>query len=184
MNKLNDPPTETTQSIVLIGLMGAGKTTIGRHLAEALGMPFVDSDDEVVRAAGCSIQDIFEVYGEAAFRDVETRVITRLLEEGPCVIATGGGAYMNPETRDHIQRLAISVWLRADLDILVSRTTGRTGRTLLGDGDPTDKLQQLMDLRYPTYANADIVVETGAESAEKTTKRVQTALLELTGNDG
>lgn len=174
-----------TKSIVLIGLMGAGKTTIGRNLAERMDMPFVDSDDQVVKAAGCSIQDIFEIYGEAAFRDVEARVIQRLLDEGPAVIATGGGAFMNGETREHIARAAISVWLKADLEVLVQRTSGRGGRPLLQNTDPREKLQQLIEQRYPIYAQADIVIETGVESAVTTVNTVCKALdLEMASSSG
>ncbi len=164
------------KSIILIGLMGAGKTTIGRKLAEMLEMPFIDSDDEVVLAAGCSIEDIFELYGETAFRDVETRVISRIMEEGPTVLATGGGAFMNERTRRTIETSGTSVWLKADLDILVARTSGRTDRPLLKDLDPRQKLQELMDQRYPVYATADITIATGNESAESTAARVYDAL--------
>ena len=166
------PPIGGGRSIVLIGLMGAGKSTVGRSLAERLGVPFVDSDDEVVRAAGCSIEDIFEVYGESAFRDVEARVIQRLLEAGPMVIATGGGAFMSAETRERIREHGISVWLKADLDVLVQRTSGRNDRPLLKDTDPRAKLRELMDTRYPVYAEADIVVETGGEPAATTASSV------------
>ncbi|MBT6094193.1 MAG: shikimate kinase [Rhodospirillaceae bacterium] len=166
----------TQKSIVLIGLMGAGKTTIGRKLAEKMNLPFIDSDDEVVTAAGCSIEDIFELYGETAFRDVETRVISRIMEEGPSVVATGGGAFMNDRTRDAVKAGGTSVWLKADLDILVARTSGRTDRPLLKDLDPRQKLQELMDQRYPVYAEADIAIETGNESADATVARVFDAL--------
>ena len=159
-------------SIVLIGLMGAGKTTIGRKLAEKLELSFVDSDDEVVKAAGRSIEDIFESYGEAAFRDVEARVIARLLREQPRVIATGGGAFMATETRQHIKDNGVSVWLKASLDVLVARTSGRNDRPLLKDTDPTQKLRELMDLRYPIYGEADIIVETGNETAASTVDAV------------
>ncbi len=141
--------------------MGAGKTTVGRRLAVRLGCEFVDADDEIVKAAGCSVQEIFETYGEQAFRDVERRVIARLLENGAQVLATGGGAFINAETQDAIRMHGISIWLRADLDTLVSRTIGRAGRPLLKDKDPTDILKNLMEERYPVYAGADIVIETG-----------------------
>lgn len=141
--------------------MGAGKTTVGRRLAKRLGWTFVDADDEIVAAAGCSIQEIFETYGEPAFRDVERRVIARLLAGGPRVLATGGGAFMNAETRDGILEHGISIWLRADLETLVDRTIGRVGRPLLKDRDPTEILKNLMEERYPVYAGAHMIIDTG-----------------------
>jgi len=164
------------KSIVLIGLMGAGKTTIGRKLAERMGLPFVDSDEEVERAAGCSIADIFEIYGEPAFRDVEARVIQRIMEQGPTVVATGGGAFMNEHTRDVIRAGGTAVWLKAELEVLVARTSNRTDRPLLKDQNPHEKLRALIEERYPVYALADITVETGNESTESTAKRVYRAL--------
>jgi shikimate kinase len=165
-------PASGGRSVVLIGLMGAGKTTVGRNLAERLGLAFVDSDEEVVKAAGCSIEDIFEVYGEPAFRDVEARVIQRLLEEGPKVIATGGGAFMSEATRERIRRHGVSVWLKADLDTLVQRTASRNDRPLLKGTDPRAKLEELIDKRYPVYAEADIVVATSGEPAGTTAESV------------
>ena len=141
--------------------MGAGKTTVGRRLAVRLGCEFVDADDEIVKAAGRSVPEIFEHYGEQAFRDVERRIIARLLETEPQVLATGGGAFMNTETRNAIRARGISIWLRADLETLVSRTIGRTGRPLLKDKDPTDILKNLIEERYPVYAGADLVIDTG-----------------------
>jgi shikimate kinase len=174
--RIDDPRT-----IVLVGLMGAGKSCVGRRLATRLGRPFVDADDEIVKAAGLSIADIFKVYGEAAFRDCERKVMARLLDGPPCVLAAGGGAFMDPETRAMIHERAVSVWLRADLEVLVSRTVGRTHRPLLNSGDPRAKLQALMTERYPVYAEADVVVETGAESADHTTRQVLAALADRTG---
>jgi shikimate kinase len=139
--------------------MGAGKTTVGRRLAEALGVGFVDSDDEVAAAAGMDIPDIFKTLGEPAFRMGERRVIARLLQEPPCVLATGGGAFMNDETRALIREQAVSVWLRADLDTLVERTARRGDRPLLRAGDPRAILAKLMDERHPVYAEADITVD-------------------------
>lgn len=165
--------------IVLIGLMGAGKTSVGRRLAQRLGTPFVDADDEIEKAAGCSIPEIFDVYGETAFRDVEERVIKRLIGDGPIVLATGGGAYMTPSTRDIIAERAVSVWLRASLDTLVDRTSRRSGRPLLETGEnPRQVLQDLMDIRYPVYKNADITVETGQENMEITVDRVEAKIRE------
>ena len=167
-NKNNEMP------IVLIGLMGAGKTTVGRRLAHRLGLPFIDADDEIEKAAGCTIPEIFEIYGEQAFRDVEERVIERLIDERPRVLATGGGAYMAERTRKNIKAHAISVWLRADLDTLVDRTSRRSGRPLLENGTPRETLKDLMDARYPVYAQADIVVDTGQESMDATVEEVYT----------
>lgn len=147
--------------LVLVGLMGSGKTTIGRRLAARLDVPFVDADDEVERAAGCSIEDMFEVHGEAAFREGEKRVIARLLEGQPGVMATGGGAFMNEETREKIRESGISIWLRADLDVLVRRCGRRGDRPLLKDGDMRETLENLIDQRYPIYGEANIIVDTG-----------------------
>jgi shikimate kinase len=147
------------RAIVLVGLMGAGKTSIGRRLADRMGLPFVDADTEIERAAGKSIPDIFADHGEAHFRDGERRVIGRLLENGPQILATGGGAFMQSETRAAIKEKAISIWLRAELDVLVKRVAKRGGRPLLENRDPAEVLQNLIDTRYPIYAEADIIVE-------------------------
>lgn len=156
--------------------MGAGKTSIGRRLAAQLDMPFVDADAEIEAAAGCTIEEIFERHGEAAFRDGERRVIARLLDGPPQVIATGGGAYMDPETRVLIAGRAISLWLRADLDTLVARTARRSNRPLLKNGDPRDTLDRLMRQRYPVYAEADIVVDSQDCPPDETTQAVLDAL--------
>ncbi|MBK0398429.1 shikimate kinase [Limibaculum sp. M0105] len=148
--------------IVLIGLMGAGKSSVGQRLAERLGVPFADSDAEIERAAAMSIAEIFERYGEPHFRDGERRVIARLLQEPPMVLATGGGAFMNPETRALIAQGATSVWLKAGLDLLVSRTAGRTHRPLLNRGNPRETLARLIRDRYPVYAEAAVTVESEA----------------------
>ena len=147
------------RSIVLVGLMGAGKSTVGRRLATRLGLPFRDADHEIETAAGMSIPDIFSVYGEPTFRDGERRVIARLLHEGPLVLATGGGAYMNEETRERIREAGISVWLRADLDVLMRRVRKRANRPLLRNPDPESTMRQLINARYPVYALADLTVE-------------------------
>lgn len=162
--------------LVLIGLMGAGKSSVGRVLAKKLGRRFIDSDTEVEKAAGMSIEDIFEVYGEADFRDVEERVITRLLSEGPVVLATGGGAYMNERTRARISSHAFCIWLRADLEELVKRTSRRGGRPLLKDQNPRDKLKSLMEMRYPVYQSADLVIDSVDETPEKTAAKIVGAL--------
>ena len=164
------------RSIVLVGLMGAGKSAIGRRLASRLGMPFVDADSEIERAAGCSITDIFELHGEAAFRDGERRVIARLLARPAHVLATGGGAFMDPETRAAIRASGISVWLRADLDLLVSRVSRRSNRPLLAGGDPHAILQRLMAERHPIYEEADVVVDSMDGPHEETVDAVLNAV--------
>ncbi len=161
---------------MLVGLMGAGKSSVGRKLAVQLGIPFIDADQEIEEAAGCSIEDFFEIYGEPAFRDGEERVIRRLLESGPQVLATGGGAFMSESIRGIISATGVSVWLRADLDILSKRTGRRGGRPLLSGGNPKETLKKLMGQRYPVYANADIVVDTGAEGIDLTTDAIMNAL--------
>lgn len=146
-------------TIVLVGLMGAGKSSVGRRLAQSLALPFFDADDEVVRAAGRSIPDIFADLGEKAFRDGERRVIARLLDGPPHVLATGGGAFMNPDTRALIKAKAISVWLKADIDVLARRVGRKNDRPLLQGRDPREALHDLARERYPIYAEADITVE-------------------------
>jgi shikimate kinase len=147
------------RSIVIIGLMGAGKTTVGRRLAERLGIAFVDADAEIEKAAGQTIAEIFAQHGEAYFRDGERKVIARLLQSGPQVLATGGGAFMNEETRLAASQNAISVWLRAALPLLMKRVRRRSHRPLLTAADPEAVMRDLMDKRYPVYSSADIVVE-------------------------
>ncbi|MBL6932942.1 MAG: shikimate kinase [Rhodospirillales bacterium] len=169
--------------VVMIGLMGAGKSRIGRELATRLDLPFVDADDEIVEAAGCSISDIFELYGEEAFRDVEKRVIFRLLEDKGTIISTGGGAFMNAEIRQAIADQGISIWLRADLNILVERTGRRSGRPLLENGDPKLILQGLIEERYPVYAEADIVVESQEVPIEDTVDETEKALENFIANE-
>ncbi|MBZ6077715.1 shikimate kinase [Microvirga puerhi] len=147
-----------TRSLVLVGLMGAGKSTVGRRLAQKLGLPFRDADHEIEAAAGMTITDIFAIHGEHHFRDGERRVIARLLQEGPMVLATGGGAFMNPETRTAIAAAGISVWLKADLDVLMRRVRKRATRPLLKNPDPEGTMRNLMDVRYPVYSTADVTV--------------------------
>jgi shikimate kinase len=169
------------RTIVLVGLMGAGKSCIGRRLAGRLGVPFVDADAEIEQAAGCSISEIFEKYGEPYFRDGERRVMTRLLHGSPSVLAAGGGAFMDPETRNVIRERGISVWLKADLDTLSQRTKGRSHRPLLNGNDPRDVLARLIETRYPVYAQADIIVETGSDNPTVTCLRVMDAVEAFTG---
>jgi shikimate kinase len=162
--------------IVMVGMMGAGKSAIGRRLAHRLGVPFVDADAEIESAAGATIAEIFEKHGEAAFRDGERRVIARLLEGPIGVLATGGGAFMDAETRARIRSRAVTVWLKADLDTLVERVSRRGHRPLLKNGDPREILARLISLRDPVYAEADITVETGHAPAAATVDRVIEAL--------
>jgi len=173
---MNSSHSTTDKSIVLVGLMGAGKTCIGRRLASRTGLPFVDADDEIAKAADCTVEEIFERYGEQAFRDCERKVISRLMDEGPKIVATGGGAFMDPETRTRIKQSGISVWLRAELDILVERTGRRGGRPLLKNGDPASILGKLMEERYPVYEEADIVVDSGDVPPDVTVANVEKAI--------
>src|ERR1700730_7345495 len=145
-------------SIVLVGMMGAGKSSIGRRLAARLGIPFSDADAEIEQAAGMSIADIFEAHGEPSFRAGETRVIARLLEHGPQVLATGGGAFINVQTRANIRDKAISVWLKAEIDVLTRRLRRRTERPLLKTADPMATLANLLAERDPIYGEADVTV--------------------------
>jgi len=147
------------RSIVLVGLMGCGKSSVGRRLATRLGLPFVDADNEIELAAGKSIPEIFADYGEAHFRDREHLVIARLLGNGPQVLATGGGAYMRADTRDAIREAGIAVWLRAELPVLMRRVMRRDDRPMLKTVDPEATMRDLMAVRYPVYAEADVTVE-------------------------
>jgi shikimate kinase len=149
------------RTIALVGLMGVGKSSVGRRLAHALGLPFRDADAEVEAAAGRSISEIFAELGEPAFRDGERRVIARLLDGPPHVLATGGGAFMNPETRALIKSKAISIWLKADLEILARRVGRKDTRPLIAGRDPLEVLKAQAEARYPAYGEADITVETG-----------------------
>jgi shikimate kinase len=164
------------RTIALVGLMGAGKSHIGRRLATLLEREFFDSDAEVERAAGLSVRDIFTTLGEAAFREGERKVLARLIDGPPSVLATGGGAFIDPETRAALLSRALCVWLRADLDLLVFRTAGRTTRPLLMQGDPRVILGELMDKRYPVYAQAHVIVDTRNEASEITLARVTNAI--------
>jgi shikimate kinase len=164
------------RAVVLVGLMGAGKSCIGKRLAQRLGVPFMDADAEIEQAAGLTIAEMFAKYGEAAFRDGERRVMARLLQGPPGVLSAGGGAFMDPETRRLIKERGISIWLRADLDTLVARTKGRTHRPLLNNGDPRETLAEMMRVRHPVYAEADIVVDSGLDNPNVTSARVNAAL--------
>jgi shikimate kinase len=165
-----------SRSIVLVGLMGAGKSKIGRRLAVRLGLRFFDSDPEIETAAGETIEEIFANRGERVFREGERRVIARLLAQPVHVLATGGGAFMDPETRAVIRRRGVSVWLRADLDVLVARVSRRSNRPLLKAGDPRAVLAELIERRHPIYAEADIAVDSSEGSPEATVNRAIAAL--------
>jgi shikimate kinase len=147
------------RSVVLVGLMGAGKSTVGRRLAARLDLPFKDADAEIEAAAGMTVADIFAIHGEPYFREGERRVIGRLLQEGPAVLATGGGAFMHPETRARIAETGVSLWLKAEFDVLMRRVRKRSNRPLLKNPDPEGSMRQLMAAREPVYALADIAVE-------------------------
>lgn len=164
------------RSIVLVGLMGAGKTKIGRRLAARLSLPFFDSDEEIESAAGETIEEIFANRGEAVFRDGERRVIARLLAGPVHVLSTGGGAFMDAATRRVIAARGVSVWLRADLDVLFARVSRRTNRPLLKTPDPRAVLAELIDRRYPIYANADITIDSGNGPPDATASRAIAAL--------
>lgn len=149
----------SSHNLVLVGLMGAGKSVIGKLLAEYTGLPFVDSDDEIVKAAQMSVNEIFESYGEPEFRALEARVVRRVLDGGPQIVSTGGGAFMNEETRRNILQNSLSVWLRADFDVLWNRVSKRTTRPLLKQPNPKQILKDLMAERYPVYEQADLTVQ-------------------------
>ena len=167
---------EPRRSIVVVGLMGAGKTKIGRRLAMRLNLPFFDSDEEIESAAGETIEEIFANRGEAVFRDGERRVIARLLSGPVHVLSTGGGAFMDPATRRVIAARGVSVWLRADLDVLFARVSRRTNRPLLKAPDPRAVLAELIDRRYPIYAEADITIDSGNGPPDATASRAIAAL--------
>lgn len=156
---LGDNPPKLLKTVALVGLMGAGKSTVGRRMAASLGVDFVDADDEIVIAAGRSIKDIFQERGEEEFRAGERRVIARLLEQKPQILATGGGAFMNPLTRIILREKAITVWLRADIDTLMHRVSRRNERPLLQTENPRQTMIDLMHSRYPVYEQADLIVD-------------------------
>ena len=164
------------RTIVLVGLMGAGKTNIGRRLGLRLSLPFFDSDTEIEAAAGETIEEIFRHRGESVFRDGERRVIARLLAQPVHVLATGGGAFMDAATRALIAQRGVSVWLRADLEVLVARVARRTNRPLLLQRDPRAVLGELIERRHPIYAEADVTIDSGEGPPEFTTTRVIAAL--------
>ncbi|HWV01672.1 MAG TPA: shikimate kinase [Devosia sp.] len=167
--------------IVLVGMMGAGKTTVGRRLAAKLGRHFVDSDEEVEKAAGMTIEDIFATHGEADFRAGEVRVIARLLKDRDLVLGTGGGAFMNADTRALVKTAAVSVWIKADFELLFQRVQRRSNRPLLKTANPRGTLQDLIDKRYPVYAQADVTVVSRDVPQEQVANEVIEALLARLG---
>lgn len=164
------------KTIVLVGMMGSGKTAVGRRLAAQLRLPFRDADAEIEAAAGCSVSDIFARYGEKEFRSAERKIVTRLLDEPPHVLATGGGAFIDDGVRALIKAKAISVWLNADIELLAQRVARKTTRPLLKDGDPREVLEKLMRERAPIYAKADVTVESGAGAHDAVVKKIVAAL--------
>lgn len=167
---------DTDPAVVLIGMMGVGKSSVGRRLAARLGLPFLDADEEIEKAAGMTVEEIFDIHGETHFRQGERRVIARLLSGPPHVLATGGGAFLDPETRALIGERGVTVWMKAELDLLDARVKRRSNRPLLKKGPPRDILAKLMAERYPIYGEADLVVEVRDEPIETTVDRVLTAL--------
>jgi shikimate kinase len=181
---IDTPPLRLNRSIVMVGLMGAGKTSIGRRLAQRLHVPFIDSDAEIEKAANESIAEIFERAGEAVFRAGERRIIARLLDGPAQVLATGGGAFMDPATRARIRERGISVWLRADLETLLERVTRRQHRPLLNEADPREVMIRLMAARHPVYAEADIAIDSLAGPSETTMLNLLAALAAWAGPSG
>ncbi|NLR99074.1 shikimate kinase [Rhizobium sp. P38BS-XIX] len=166
------------RNLVLVGLMGAGKSSIGRLLAQQLGIPFVDTDVEIERVSRMTITELFAAYGEQEFRALETRVIKRLLRGGPRVVSTGGGAFINDSTRMHVKRGGLSVWLKADLDVLWDRVNKRDTRPLLKTENPKQTLENLMNARYPIYAEADLTVLSRDVGKDVMVKEVLAAIAE------
>lgn len=171
------------RNLVLVGLMGAGKSAIGRIVAQQLGLSFVDTDTEIERVSRMSISELFAAYGEEEFRALETRVIKRLLRTGPRVVSTGGGAFINEKTRKQIERGGLSVWLNADLEVLWERVNKRDHRPLLKTENPKQTLKDLMDKRYPIYELADITVQSRDVRKEVIANEVLTSVIEYIGKD-
>jgi len=171
------------RNLVLVGLMGAGKSAIGRLVAQQLGLPFIDTDTEIERVSRMTISELFAAYGEEEFRALETRVIKRLLRGGPRVVSTGGGAFINEKTRKQIERGGLSVWLNADLDVLWERVNKRDHRPLLKTENPKQTLKDLMDKRYPIYALADMTVQSRDVRKEVIANEVMTSVIEYLGKD-
>jgi len=165
------------RSIVFVGIMGAGKTVIGRKVASLCNLPFVDSDHEIEKVSRMSIPELFSAYGEPEFRALEERVIERLLRNGPQVLSTGGGAFMSEATREVVKRRGVSVWLNADIDTLMNRVSKRQNRPLLATEDPRAVMERLMALRYPVYANADVMIHSRDDSKDQIASEVLLGLI-------
>ncbi len=176
MNKLNAENFFLQRSVVLVGMMGAGKTSVGRAVAESLSVPFFDADVEIEAAAGCSVASIFADYGEAEFRRLERQVIARLLNGEPCVLSLGGGAFMDAETRGRIKESGLSVWLKVDHALLLARVLRHGDRPLLKEGDPREKMERLLSEREPVYAQADLTVLCDDRPVAQTARRVREAI--------
>jgi shikimate kinase len=172
------------RNLVLVGLMGAGKSAVGKLVASELGIPFIDSDHEIERVSRMTIPELFEKYGEPEFRKLENRVITRLLRTGPRVLSTGGGAFMNGDTRASIQASGLSLWLDADLETLWERVIKRDNRPLLKTENPKQTLENLMIARYPTYALADLTVKSRDEKKDVIASEVISAVAALANESG
>ena len=170
------------RNLVLVGLMGAGKSAIGRHHPQQLSVPFIDSDHEIERVSRMSISDLFAAYGEEEFRALESRVMKRLLKSGPRVVSTGGGAFINERTRRHIKRGGLTIWLKADLDVLWERVSKRDTRPLLKTENPRQTLENLMNARYPIYAEADLTVQSRDVRKELVADEVLAAIAAIAGN--
>lgn len=167
--------------VVFTGIMGAGKTSIGRQVAQALGLPFVDSDHEIESVSRLPIPELFERYGEPEFRALEARVIERLIGEGPCIVSTGGGAFIQPQVRELLAKQAITVWLQADLDVLMERVSKKQNRPLLRTANPRATMAKLMEERYPIYALADITIYSRDEKREIIAEETIAELIRFTG---
>lgn len=172
------------RSLALVGLMGAGKSTVGRRLASVLSLPFYDSDDEIESASRMSVPELFKAYGEPEFRALEARIVSRLAKGPQAVISTGGGAYMREETREALRTHAVTVWLKADLDILMERVAKRPGRPLLAAPDPRAVMKDLMDKRYPLYGLADLTTETRNVKREVVAQEIVEAIARMSGPCG
>jgi shikimate kinase len=168
--------TGLSRTVALVGMMGAGKSSVGRRLATRLGVPFKDADSEIELAAGCPISEIFDRYGEPAFREGERKVIARLLCESPHVLATGGGAFIDPETRTRLKERAVTVWIKAPVDVLMARVQRRDNRPLLKTADPRATLEKLLADRAPVYAEADVTIESEDGPHATMVERVLAAL--------